>query len=366
MKMKLAIPVFLIVTMVGTAWWTQSGPRMPASMAAEKKPSQKSGPIVIEATEARRGSLERTVEAVGNLTAGESVILSPEIAGRITEIRFEEGQPVKAGDVLVQLDDQISRAELAQAEASLGLSQANYARAKKLYAQGTVSGRSYDELRSQLNTDRAGVDLARARLDKTLIKAPFDGVVGLRSISVGDYVNPGQEMASLQSINPLKVDFRLPELYLNVLKTGQPIEIMVDAFPDRKFEGEVYAIDPLVDAKARTVVLRARLPNPENLLRPGLFARVSLLLGRSDGAILIPEQALVPQGASQYVYKVDGDKAVQTPVKTGTRQRGQVEIVEGLSEGDQVVTAGQMKIRPGVTIRIRDKTGAEQSSEPAP
>lgn len=375
MRKKVILPVAVLCAIGGAGLWYQNdrtrtpdaqtpdaralGEMAPASGPATSRAAQ---PVAVEAEKVRIDSIQRTIEAVGNLASNESVTLSPEISGRITHILFEEGQAVKKGDPLIRLDDAISRAELAQVEASLKLSRANYERAKTLFAQHTGTGRARDEAQAKLSTDQASLNLAKARLDKTTIYAPFDGIAGLRNVSIGDYVNPGQPMFNLESIDPLKVDFRMPEIYLGVLETGQKIQVNVDAFPNRSFEGEVYAIDPRVDSNGRTVVLRARLANEDGVLRPGLFARVSLVVNTTDGALIVPEQALIPQGNERFVYRIVDNKAVMTRVETGQRRRGQVEITEGLSADDVIVTAGQMKLRPDspVTILESSKSGEAQ------
>lgn len=315
--------------------------------------SGKSAPATaVEASRVASTPLERSIEAVGNLISNESVVLSPEIAGRVTEITFKEGQDVLKGAQLLRLDDSIYKAQLAQAEAGLSLSQANYKRSEELFKKQTGTGRALDEARAKYNVDRAAVDLAKAQLDKSVITAPFDGVVGLRQVSIGDYVTPGQQLVNYESIDPLKVDFRIAEVYLSSIKTGQRIKVTVDAYPDKSFDGEVYAIDPRVDSAGRSIIIRATLPNIEKLLRPGLFARVRLVVERKESALTVDEQALVPQGQDQFVYRVVDGKAVMTKVKTGIRRGGKVEITEGLSASDTVITAGQMKIRPNSAVTV--------------
>lgn len=304
----------------------------------------------VEAEKVSVGSIDRQIEAVGTLASNESVILSPEITGRITEILFEEGQEVKAGTPLIRLDDAIARAELAQIEASMILSKTNYDRAETLLKEKSGTARARDEALSKLRADQAGVALAKAKLEKNTLSAPFDATICLRNVSIGDYVNPGQQLVNLEDIKMLKVDFRMPEIYLDALKTGQKIEVKIDAFAGQVFTGEVYAIDPRVDVNGRTVVLRARLPNEGGVLRPGLFARVNLLVSRNETALLIPEQALIPQGTDRFVYRVVDGKAAMTKVKTGQRRTGQVEVLEGLSADDVIVTAGQMKLRPDMAV----------------
>ena len=335
--------VFAVSVLVPSLVFAQS-PNAPAAQA----------PAIVEVQTVKASSLDRTIEAVGSLISNESVILTPEIAGRVTEISFEEGQEVKQGDVLVRLDDSIYKAQLAQAKAALGLSQSNYQRADELNRKKIGAISVVQETLAKRNADSAAVDLAQAQLDKTIIKAPFDGIIGLRQISVGDYVTAGQQLVNLESIDPLKVNFKISEVYLSSLKTGQAINVAIDAFPDREFTGEVYAIDPLIDTAGRTVSLRARLPNPEKIMRPGLFARVKLVVERKEGALMVDEQALNPQGNEQFVYKVVDGKAKSTKIKTGQRRGAQVEVTEGLKAGDVVITAGQMKIRPDAPVKIAE------------
>lgn len=345
---KVVFIISVLAVILACRFWGYKNFKNKGSLAPAKPVSA----ISVEAVKVATGKIDHAIEAIGNLASNESVILSPEIAGRITDILFKEGQPVKSGDALIKLDDAISRAELAQVQASLTLSKTNYDRAKGLYAKSASSALVLDEALAKRNADQAGADLAQAKLNKTVISAPFDGIVGLRSVSVGDYVNPGQSLANIESIDPIKVDFRVPEVYLNVLKSDQTINVSVDAFPGKTFQGSVYAIDPLIDSAGRTVVMRATLPNTDGILRPGLFARVNLLVGSNDKALLVPEEALVPQGGTPFVYVVRDGKAVTVPVKTGMRRDGQVEITEGLVEGDMVVTAGQIKIRPNAAVKI--------------
>jgi membrane fusion protein (multidrug efflux system) len=307
--------------------------------------------VPVETAQVVVGPIQRRLGAVGSLRSNESVILRPEIAGRIVEIPFEEGEPVRRGDVLVVLDDTIYRAEVEQVRAALELSQANHDRAVDLLARNAGTTRARDEALAALRANQAALELAKARLEKTVITAPFDGVIGLRNVSVGDFVAIGQDLANLEQIDPLKADFRVAEVYLAAVRRGQKIELTVDAFPRESFPGEVYAIDPLIDESGRSILLRARLPNPEAVLRPGLFARVTLVLNERDDAVQVPEQALVPQGEDQFVFRVVEGKAVRTRVTAGIRRDGMVEITEGLGPDDEVVTAGQLKIRDGAPVQ---------------
>lgn len=316
-----------------------------ATRAAEKI-------VVVEAERVAIDTMIEDIRAVGTLRANEAVIVSPEIAGRIQSVRFAEGDEVKAGDVLVELDAAILKAELAKAQSDLTLANANHQRALTLARQGTGTLRARDEAVAAHQAAEANVALAQARLEKTTIVAPLSGVVGLRAVSVGAYVTPGDRIVELADIDPIKVDFRVPELVLASLRTGQPIRVTVDAVPGRTFEGEIYAIDPIVDANGRAVRLRARLPNKDRTLFPGLFARVQIVVDRRENSVLIPESAVFARGKERLVYRVVDGRAVQTLIELGQRSPGRVEVVSGLDADATVITAGHQQVRDGARVEI--------------
>lgn len=309
-------------------------------------------PMPVEASPVRTGTVSRQVTAVGSLLSSESVVIRPEVAGKVSEIAFQEGQAVKKGAVLIRLDDSIARATLAQAQASIAFSRAELSRAEELYRQRTGPARNREQALAKLQSDEAAVQLAKAQLEKLTLTAPFDGVLGLRKVSVGDVVAAGKDIVNLEAIDTLKLDFRVPELYLPTVRTGQTLKVAVDSFGGRTFDGTVYAIDPLVDVNGRAVVIRARVPNTDGTLRPGLFARVVLTLDQTPNAVLVPEQAISAFGKKQFVFKVVVGKAVQTTVTLGERRNAEVEITAGLQPGDVVVTAGQLKIRDGAPVVV--------------
>jgi membrane fusion protein (multidrug efflux system) len=349
--MKAVIQIVIALCMLavaGGAWWYFYA----QAPAAGDAPRQAQGGFAVPVETARVtvGPIERRLTAVGSLRSNESVVIRPEIAGRITEFRFDEGARVEQGQPLVVLDDSVWRAVVEQVQAALELSQTNYDRAVDLLQRKVGTTKARDEAFSQMRVDQAELELARARLDKSTITAPFDGVVGLRKVSVGDFVNMGDDIVNLEQIDPLKADFRVAEAYLGAVRPGQRIELGVDAFPGQLFAGEVFAIDPLIDESGRSILLRARLPNPDHVLRPGLFARVTLVLNEREGAIQVPEQALVPQGQDQFVFKVKDGTATFVKVTTGIRREGMVEILDGLGPEDEVVTAGQLKLRDGAAV----------------
>lgn len=308
--------------------------------------------VPVEAAKVTVGPLSERVTAVGSLASNESIIVRPEVAGRVVEIGFQEGQPVKQGTVMVKLDDSLNQAEVDDAQARLDLAKRNFARTEELFSGKIATERARDEARSTLGIGTATVELAKVKLAKMRLVAPFDGIAGLRKVSVGDYVSAGQELFNLEDIDPIKVDFRVPEKFLPALRTGQAIEISVDAYGGRKFTGEVYAIDPRIDQAGRSVVIRARVANQDQLLRPGLFARVTVVLELKSSALTVPEQAIYPRGDGQFVYKVVEGKAKEIKVTIGTRRDGRVEIVDGLALEDTVVTAGHQKIRDGAAVNV--------------
>ncbi|MCM8883783.1 MAG: efflux RND transporter periplasmic adaptor subunit [Candidatus Thiodiazotropha sp.] len=306
--------------------------------------------LPVETAKVVRDTLVNSVQAVGTLRANESVVIRPEIEGRITKINFSEGGAIKQGELLIALDDSIYAAELRQSEARLALGRSNYKRATTLKKQGYGSEQDRDQTASELQVNQAEVVLAKARLEKTRIMAPFDGLLGLRLVSVGDYLKTGQDIVTLLDLSLLKVDFRLPETILADVKVGQEIEVMLDAFPGQGFNGKVYAIDPQIDLNGRSLLVRAKIPNRNNKLYAGQFARVMLILSRQENSLFIPEAALMPQGDQQFVYKLVDGKVVWTEVWAGKRQGRRVQIVKGLSEQDEVVTAGHLKLQDGMGV----------------
>jgi len=332
----------------GPAAAAPAGQRPPGAPGAGGGPP----PVPVEAAAPRVGQSRDTVTAVGTFRSNESVMVRPELASRIKAFNFDEGQKVRKGQVLVQLDASIEEAATAQAEAALALSKANYDRAVALGARQVTTERAIDEARAALRRDEAALALARARLDKFTLVAPWDGVMGLRRASVGGYINAGQDIVNLEQIDPLKVDFRVPENFLGAVRVGQTIAVTADAFPGKEFPGRVYAIDPLVDEAGRAVVIRAHVDNPGDVMRPGVFARVALALAVRDNALFVPEQALMPVGDRQTVFKIVEGRVQAQVVRIGRRQGTEVEIVDGLAATDTVVTAGHLKIRPGAPARV--------------
>ena len=293
----------------------------------------------------------KSVTAVGSLRSDESVIVRAEQSGRITALNFKEGQPVKAGQVLVQLDDSLARAELQQAKANQKLAKAKFDRAVELQQKNFISGQARDEAENALRVADATVSLAEAKLTKLVIKSPFSGTVGLRSASVGDYVKDGQDIVNLEKTDPIKVDFKVPELFQSKISVGQALSVSLDALPGKPYSGRVYAVNPQLDTAGRAVVLRAQMDNHGGALKPGMFARVRLTLADTGDTVVVPEQSVAMQGEEQIMFKVVDGRAMRTKVEVGQRRDGKVEIVEGISGSDTIVVAGWQRLRDGAAVR---------------
>jgi len=307
--------------------------------------------VPVQAQAVETGSVSDEIEVVGDFRADESVVIRPEIDGLIKKIQFTEGEAVSEGEPLFLLDDDILSAELADAQAALELAKRNYERSKQLFSRQVGTERTRDESLAAMQSGQAKLALARARLEKTKIKAPFSGIVGFREISVGAYVSSGTDLVRLVKMDPIEVDFRVPERFLSVLAKGQQIAARVDAFPGKTFRGEVTALDNVVDVNGRSIRVRARVPNPDGVLRPGLFARVSLRVELRKAALLIPEEAVVPTAQGEYVFRIVDGKAKRTDIRIGKRMAGKVEVIEGLSAADTVIVAGQQKVRDGAPVQ---------------
>lgn len=340
--------------LAGLGYFAYTANRLPAVVpavpAAPGKTGGKPTVIAVEVAPVKAHASSDEVSAVGNLKSSESVVLRPQVAGRVAAINFKDGMVVSKGTVLVTLDAAIEAAEVAQAQAALSLAQSSHQRNQELLGRKFLSPQALDNSAAAVKVQAAAVQLAEAKLARMRIKAPFNGVLGLRNVSVGDYVKEGEELINIEDIRTLRVDFKLPESYLGRIAKGQAVEVTSDAVPGERFAGVLEAVDPMVDAGGRAISSRARLNNAAGKLRPGLFVRVRLLFGQRKNVLMVPEQAIVP-GAQPAVFKVVEGKAVLVRVKLGERRAALVEVVDGLVEGDVVVTAGQLKLREGAAVR---------------
>ncbi len=329
----------------------------PGAGSAEKKAGGapaggKSGGPPVKVAVVRESAVSDDVTAVGTLLAEESVVIRPEIAGRLVKIHFSEGQSINAGAPLVSMDTSDLRAKLAANDADVTVNRQRFDRAKDMAGQKFMSQQAVEEASSNLSRAIAFKQETMAQLAKAEIRAPFKGVLGLRKVSTGAYLKAGEDIVNLDDIGSLKLDFRVPEAFLSKIAKDQDVNVRVDAFPKETFSGKIFAIEPSIDAQTRTILLRARVPNAEGKLKPGLFARVNLILERRGAALVVPEEAIVPKGNASFVVKVVDGKAEFVPVKIGRRRPGEVEIIDGLKVNDTVVTDGQIKLQPGAPVTV--------------
>lgn len=358
-----AAPAATASTATGPAKNSDTGPPAGAGAGAGAAPAAATkgpggGGSPVELGKPEKLSWPKSVTALGSLRSDESVIVRAEQSGRITALNFKEGQPVKVGQMLVQLDDSVARAELEQARANQKLGKAKFDRAAELKERNFISGQAKDEAENVMRVADATVSLAEAKLTKLTIKAPFSGTAGLRTASLGDYVKDGQDIVNLEKTDLIKVDFKVPEFFQSKIAVGQSLSVALDALPGQTFTGKVYALNPQLDTAGRAVVLRAQMDNRSRLLRPGMFARVRLTLAESGDAVVVPEQSVAMQGEDQVMFKVIDGRAMRTKVEVGQRRDGKVEIVEGIAASDTIVVAGWQRLRDGAPVRAAGGGGA--------
>ncbi len=353
-RLKILIPVLLLLGGSGYFAWKkfQTPPKATAAPSATGRPAGRdSTPLRIQGLKIQPTVFAETITASGSLRAEESVELQAEIGGKVIAINFTEGMPVKAGAVLVKIDDASLQASLRRALARRDLALLREQRVGRLVGEGGVSKQDFDEAKSGLAVQDAEVDLIRAEIAKTEIRAPFNGIAGLRFISLGAYVSPATRIATLQSVDELKIDFSVPERYATSVKPGARMSFTV-AGSDKKHEGEVYAVEPRVDVSTRTVLLRARSHNSDYSLLPGVFARIEFTVSKRDDALLVPTHALLSGLEERFVFVERGGKAERVLVRTGTRTDTHIQIVEGLSPGDIVLTSGVQQLRAGLPVSV--------------
>ncbi|HEY6642154.1 efflux RND transporter periplasmic adaptor subunit [Povalibacter sp.] len=321
--------------------------------------TQPAGTPVVTAPVTSR-SLGTEIEAVGTARANESVDVTSKSSNIVTAIHFKDGDFVRRGAVLVELDSAEARATLAEAQAALADSESQFNRSRELYAQKALSVSQLEQIEATLKGNRARVNAADARLADTVIRAGFDGRTGFRRVSVGSLISPGTVITTLDDASVIKLDFTVPETYFYLLKTGLPVTAKSAGLPNRSFEGKVTNIDSRIDPVTRSLTVRAEIPNRDGLLRPGMFMTVALQ-GNVTPTLLVPEAAIIPEQGRMYVLVVDGNVAHRREVMIGRRRPGEVEIVNGLQEGERVVVEGTQNLRDGDAVR-EDAPGTAVSS----
>ena len=337
-----------------------------AGCSAEPPAGNRAPPATVTTTTVASKPWSDAIEALGTARANESVMITAKVTETVVRVNFEDGDLVEAGDVLVDLSGRAEVAGLAEAAASFRESQQQFQRQQQLTAQKLIPASQLDTQRAAVETARARLDATRARLSDRVITAPFAGVLGFRQVSPGTLVTPGTTIASLDDVSVMKLDFAVPEAYLAALSAGQPITAISNAYPDREFTGVVTTVDSRIDPATRAVTVRAEIPNPDRLLRPGMLLTLRVFQPERQ-ALVAPEISVIQVAQSAHVFRVLPDDTVeQVNVKLGHRRRGEVEVLEGLSAGDRIVVDGTVKLRQGSSVVEAAKPEAAQPEAGAP
>lgn len=324
------------------------------SDSEEAAAQQNSGsPLSVDAVKVEPLQVQDKIFSTGSILANEEVELRSEVSGKITDIYLEEGKMVEKNQLLIKINDSELQAQLQRAQYRLDLATERERRQQKLLEKGGISQEDYDATLNEVNVLKSEVRLIQAQIDKTEIRAPFRGRVGLKYVSDGSYISPITRIASLQNIDPVKLDFSVPERYVNRVRVGDDITFTVQG-TERVFEGEIYAIEPKIDSQTRTLQLRALSENDEGLLVPGAFADIELILETIDDALMIPTISLIPELQGQKVYLFKNGAVEEQRVETGLRTAERVRIVDGIQPGDTVLTTGLLQVRQGMPVRINE------------
>lgn len=353
-----------LLVVVGGLWLSRGTEEGPSALAGA--PGGGGGgppPAVVEVAPVRVEDVEVWVEAVGTVVAREQVTLTSEVPGRVDEVRFEEGQVVQQGEVLLTLDADEELAEVAASRARLEEARLAFERTERLRRADIHTEEQLESARAAAETARADLDVSRARRDDRVLRAPFTGRIGLRQVSPGERVAPGDPVATLDATGPLEVRFAVPAAYLPQLEVGQPVRVGAEVAAEDALPAVLTAIDPRADPETRAVWLEARLRDEDTPLRPGLRVRVAVAIETRADAALIPEEALILEGASRYVYRVSEGRAERVDVVLGTREPGWVEVREGLEAGDLVVVEGLQTLGPGRPVRVSERPAAPEGAE---
>ena len=354
--------VVLSVIVVALALGALFGYKSLQERRAHASQAHRGAPVVsVSAAQVQTVSWQRRINAVASLVALQGVHLTPQLPGQVTALYFHSGQYVRKGEHLLQLDDSNQRAQLASDRAAVELARANYERAQRLFRSHAASEADVQSTHASLLTATAAVAGDQATLAKLALSAPFTGWLGVREISLGQYLTVGTGVATLTVWDPVRVQFTVPQSEIGMVETGQTVSLTVDAFPGKTFEAKVSALGSEVDASSRNVTVEAMLPNPQHLLRPGMFAQARILVGTPQQVLVVPTVAVTYNTFGDFVYRVEtrsGQQvAVATPVRTGETRDELTQILSGLKSGEQVVTAGQLKLHDGAAMKVEPGTG---------
>ena len=369
-KLVLVLAVIAaIFFLVGIGGWKA----MQISQAIAMGKSFKMPPDAITSLKVSKETVAPVLETVGSLSSPQGVMLSADLPGIVTAISFESGSRATNGQLLVQLDTRQEEAQLRTAKAKLDLARQNLDRAKDLSAKRVIAQSAYDETKSQYDAAVASVDETQAMIDRKTIRAPFEGFIGIRQINAGQYVKSGDPIVQLESLDPIYVNFALPQQNLAKLRVGQAVQLKADGIPDKVFKGSINAINSAVDTTTRNIQVQATIPNPDHVLRSGMFAGVQVVLPNRERVVMVPATAVqfAPYGDSVFVIKTLKDPqgkeflGVQEVVVTLGKTRGdQIEIVKGLNQGDEIATSGIFKLHEGGAVKVENSV--QPGNNPAP
>ena len=349
MKKKYVYIAIAVVAVALVSYWLT---RTPKPKVAAPEQSQRNGTMEVNAVVVVPRTFSNTITLSGSIEPNEQVQIRSEVSGIVRALTFREGSAVQKGQVLLSIDDSELQARLIQAQSSEKLAEDNEKRARLLLEKEAISQQEYDVAHADFESAKAQTELIRAQIAKTTVRAPFSGKIGLRSISEGEYLTPSTVVANLLSINPVKVLFSVPEKYSNQIRVGQGLTFSVSG-SESKYHAEIYAIEPGVDAATRTISIRAIADNPEERLFPGAFARIELPLDRTENAVLVPTEAVIPVQNGKQVFLLKDGKAVATPVEAENRTRTDVLITDGVVIGDTVLTSGVMSLTDGAAVTVK-------------
>lgn len=360
---NITTPISICVAVLCAGWaiYATQHQAAPGAGAPAAGGPRANAPAFVTLAPVRAERISQKLEALGNARANESVDVSAKSSNIVTAVMFRDGERVKRGQMLVQLDNAQVRADVSAAEAAVTESESQYNRSRELLSTQVLSKSSFEQLEATLKANRARLASAQARLEDTVIRAPFSGRVGLRRVSVGTLISPGAVITTLDDTSVIKLDFSVPENFLASLREGLSVRATAPAFPGRTFSGKVASIDSRVDLATRSVTVRALLANEDGALRPGMFLNVSLANDERQ-ALVIPEEALTPEAERQYVFVVADGKAERREVRIGRRTPGSVEIVAGLEDGEQVIVEGTQKVRDGAPVRANERMAETPTS----
>ncbi|WP_266367583.1 efflux RND transporter periplasmic adaptor subunit [Tellurirhabdus rosea] len=354
---KRILTVGIIVLVTGIAFYPRLKPLLESKAEkgaeAAAKPAPGGGKAAVEVMVVRSHNLDEKILTTGTILANEEVEIRPEVSGRVTSINFREGDYVRRGTVLLTINDADLKAQLQKLMSNRKLAEDNEARQRRLLEKEAISRQEYEISQTNLSGILADIENLKAQLDKTVIRAPFDGNIGLRYVSLGSYISSSTKIATLTNVTPAKLDFSIPAKYAGQVRKGSTIRFTVEGSEVGR-TGQVYAVEPKVDPETRTLLLRAVSPNADRMLVPGAFAKIEVVLSSRGSAIVIPTEAIIPEASGQKVFVLRHSKAESVKVEIGTRTDRSVEIRTGLQPGDSLITSGIQLVKPGGEVEVRN------------